>query len=200
MQLGQVRNSVTGSRKSARRTDVSTITRLASKADMQGSTLIEVLVAFLILGVSLLGMVGLVSNGLLLSSNVNFRIQAYYVAEDMAGRMRANQVSVQGGDYDQPAASEDTNCVTVGTSMAAGCDASSMASHDFFEWQASIATVLPNGSGIVCIDSTPKDGTGPGSSGCDGAGNVYAIKLWWDEGQFDLSADGEPSFVTSVFP
>ncbi len=47
-------------------------------------------------------------------------------------------------------------------------------------WQAGIATALPEGQGVVCIDSTPNDGSADAAE-CDGGGDLLAIKLWWDE-------------------
>jgi hypothetical protein len=52
--------------------------------------------------------------------------------------------------------------------------------NDFYEWSAEVAALLPSGSGVICLDSTPDDGV-PGAAACDGAGDVLSIKLWWSE-------------------
>ena len=38
----------------------------------------------------------------------------------------------------------------------------------------------PGGSGVVCLDATPDDGS-TGSSACDGAGTMLAVKVFWSE-------------------
>ena len=60
------------------------------------------------------------------------------------------------------------------------CSAGQVAQNDFYEWSNEVATLLPSGAGVICLDSTPDDGT-PGAPACDGAGSVLSIKLWWSE-------------------
>src|SRR5664279_5546377 len=50
--------------------------------------------------------------------------------------------------------------------------------YDMADWQTEIAAQLPAGVGVVCIDSTPDDGTSAAPQ-CDGIGTVIAVKLWW---------------------
>nr|MCH9698519.1 hypothetical protein [Gammaproteobacteria bacterium] len=38
----------------------------------------------------------------------------------------------------------------------------------------------PLGTGMVCIDSTPTRNDTPSAPECDGSGDVYAVKVWWD--------------------
>ncbi len=60
------------------------------------------------------------------------------------------------------------------------CTSDQLAADDLYDWQAQIQQTLPSGDGAVCIDSTPDDGA-PGAPACDGAGNAYAIKVWWTQ-------------------
>nr|MBS0019732.1 type IV pilus modification protein PilV [Gammaproteobacteria bacterium] len=157
-----------------------------------GFTLIEVLVAMLVLSIGLLGLAGLHAAGMRNNHSAYLRSQASLLAYDLADRMRANLPSVATGSYDNPASpAVDANC------KGTGCSVTAMASHDVAEWRADLAVRLPAGEGVVCIDSTPADGADAAAPECDAAGTQYTIKIWWDERR-----DGSPlqQFVTSFQP
>jgi len=63
-------------------------------------------------------------------------------------------------------------------------------------WRAEIAASLPHGSGTVCGDSTPFDGTAQAPA-CDGGGEFMAIKLWWDE---DNDGNAERARISVLRP
>ena len=63
-------------------------------------------------------------------------------------------------------------------------------------WRGEIEQSLPLGEGGVCIDSTPQDGSADAMA-CDGAGEVWAIKIWWDD---DRDGIVERAHVTSLRP
>ena len=54
---------------------------------------------------------------------------------------------------------------------------------------------MPGGSGVVCIDNTPDDGT-PAAPGCDGIGTMMVVKVFWTEKGQQVPA----FFVTPVRP
>ena len=62
-----------------------------------------------------------------------------------------------------------------------GCSTEQLAQNDLSEWIAALASNLPMGTGFVCIDSTPNDGSDAGTPECDGAGTQFAVKVWWDD-------------------
>ncbi len=167
-------------------------------ATERGFTLVEVLVAVFVLALGLLGLSGLQVASLQNNHSAYLRSQATLLAYDMADRMRANATALAALDYDQPTATEGADCTTV-----TGCTPAEMALHDMYEWSAvasptsdvptSVAHVLPNGRGTVCVDSTPNDG-GSAAPACDGAGASYAIKVWWT----DDRSGNEKLFVTTV--
>ena len=154
-----------------------------------GFSILEVLVAVLILSVGLLGLAGLQT--LSLKSNVSAaqRSIATQLAYDMSDRMRANQASVLSGDYNYASysVSNAAGTNTTACASAAGCTSSQLAQEDVYEWNQQICAQLPQSTactasgpwGVVCLDSTPNDGT-PASPACDGvAGAPYVVKIWW---------------------
>ena len=141
----------------------------------RGFGMIEVLITMVILAIGLLGITGLQLTSLRANQISQFRTQATWAAYDLSDRMRANMEGVDAGAYDNPTPTAVDACLTV-----AGCSTDEMAQNDAFEWIASLQSTLPQGTGTVCIDSTPNDGT-PAAPACDGGGSVYAIKIWWDD-------------------
>jgi type IV pilus assembly protein PilV len=146
-----------------------------------GFTLLEVLIAVLILSIGLLGIAGLQAKGLQFNHSAYLRTQATFLAYDIADRMRANMVGVTAGNYNAGAANADAQCITAGSAL---CSTSDMAGHDLSEWNAALASALPGGNGIVCIDAyvNTEVSTSSGSADCGtGASTQYAIKIWWTD-------------------
>ena len=123
------------------------------------------------------------------------RSQASALAYDLADRMRSNVASANGNLYSPAMAGLLSSC-----SSNTGCTPQQMAQNDLANWNAAIGTYLPMGQGFVCIDSTPDDGTTSGDPQCDGAGNLFSIKIWWDDnrdGVIDVTATNTERFVLS---
>ena len=138
-----------------------------------GFTLIEVLIAMVVLAVGLLGLAALQATSLKNNQSAYFRSQATQLAYDIADRMRTNVVALNAGQYNNRAATAD-NC------NANTCTPAEMAGYDLAQWNQQIAAQLPSGVGLVCIDNTPEDGQATAAQ-CDGSGDAYAVKLWWDD-------------------
>jgi type IV pilus assembly protein PilV len=165
-------------------------TRPGPSASTAGFTLIEVLVAIIVLSLGLLGVAGMQLAGLRASQSSYLRTLATYQAYDMADRMRANLQGVNGGSYNNMSGDPGSpGCV------ATNCTPAQMAQNDQHEWSVSNASILPSGTGAVCLDSTPDDGT-PAAPACDGIGATFAVKVWWTDDK-----SGNPKrFATSFQP
>lgn len=141
-----------------------------------GFTLVEVLVAALLLSIGLVGLAGLQAASLVNNQSSFMRSQVTILAYDLADRMRANIVASNANAYD-PA-----NPATVATCKSTvGCTPLQLAQNDLAEWNAAITTYLPMGQGWVCIDSTPNDGATAANPQCDGIGTQFTVKIWWDD-------------------
>lgn len=153
-----------------------------------GFTLVEVLVAALVLALGLLGMAGMQSRGLQHNHSAYLRTVATQMAYDLSDRMRANLAGYNSGAYNNPTAA-DHNCSWDGSSVS-DCTPQQKAEHDLWEWRQLLQKNLPNGAGVVCIDGTPGDGGDNNANGqvesteysCDNtAGSLYVIKVWWQD-------------------
>lgn len=145
-----------------------------------GFTLLEVLVAVVVLSIGLLGLASLQVNGLQFNHSAYLRTQATLLAEELADRMRANRPGFIANNYDNPVAALNAPC-----RAAAGCTVAQMAQNDIAEWQQALAALLPNGQGVVCLDTVPIEAAStPTAPSCNG-GNTYAIKIWWDDRRAD---------------
>ncbi|MFO1259231.1 MAG: type IV pilus modification protein PilV [Gammaproteobacteria bacterium] len=188
-----------------------------------GFTLLEVLITVVIFSIGLLGLAGLQVKGLTLAQDSLLRTTATLLANDMADRMRANMRAAQMGvssPYNNPTGLEAGNpsCMgkdNVGQPVDTRCTPLEMASHDFYEWHgllkglkatnwhAAMNAQLPSSNGIVCIDSTPNDGT-PTNPQCDNVSvnsnlSIFTIKIWWQERKLNQSNQYTVhSYITSI--
>ena len=176
-----------------------------SRARSAGFSLIEVLISILVLSFGMLGVASLLATSLSGSHTSSLRTQAIVLADDLADRMRANRstgVAPGPNNYAGIAAAEN-RCRTVHYAhihaVPVACTPAQLAADDLFDWRAQLAAALPQGTGVVCIDSTPDDGTA-GAPACDGAGGAYAIKEFWAERPTRGTVPIPQRFSTSVRP
>jgi len=100
-----------------------------------GFTMVELLVAVLVLSIGLLGLAGLQAAGLRNNQSAYLRSQATILAYDVADRMRANHVAADAGAYN----------IALGAAGGGG----SVAADDLLEWKNNMAALLPSGDGSV---------------------------------------------------
>jgi len=167
--------------------------RHRSVTRQHGFSMLEVMIAVLVVSLGLLGLAGLQTVGLRNNSSASQRTVATALAYEMADRMRANFASVLAGDYNYPnySATASAGQTTANCLNTTGCTSTQLALEDLYEWNQQICAQLPQSTscsaggagpwGVVCVDSTPNDGT-PAAPACDNvAGGSYVIKIWWLE-------------------
>lgn len=142
--------------------------RFKSKAQ-QGLTLIEVLVAVLILSVGLLGMASMQSNSLQMTTGSLARSQAIFLANDIIDRVRANrsnraEYNVAAADDDLPACDLEYEPDT----------AELLAVNDVSEWLNSVVCLLPSTEASVAIGA---------------ANNSIVVRILW-QARNDIDGDG----------
>lgn len=143
-----------------------------------GVSMLEVLIAILILSLGLLGMLGVLLNSIKLTSSSNYRSIAAEQANAMADSIRANISSLSA--YNSPA-----SALTAGCLSSSGCTRAQLVSNDLYVWQSRLGALLPSGAGTVCRDDTPGDG-GPANWQCSGVG-IYVVKICWSEARVAIS-------------
>jgi len=124
-----------------------------------GFTLIEVLVALLVLSIGLLGLAALQSTTLQFNQSAYLRSQATNLAYDVIDRMRANRQAALDGAYDGDFVLPAPACNTVLPADA------SVAQLDVAAWRNALACTLPAGTGFIDVNA---DGTA-------------TVRVCWDE-------------------
>ncbi|HKL62886.1 MAG TPA: type IV pilus modification protein PilV [Woeseiaceae bacterium] len=127
---------------------------------IRGFTLIEALIAMVVMSVGMLGIAGLYLQTLQAGRTSQFRTQAVTLAGDVADRIRANRTA--GVTY--TGAGANNNCDT----GLVDCDADQMAQHDIFRWSEQAQQTLPDGDVAVALDQTTVPWT-------------YTVTVNWDE-------------------
>ncbi len=105
--------------------------RARGAAGWQGFTLLEVLVALVILSIGMLGIGALNVASLQSTRTAIIRTKAVTFAADMADRIRANRLGLAA--YAGPSA--DLGCADTQATGSAACTPAQMASHDLFLWR-----------------------------------------------------------------
>jgi type IV pilus assembly protein PilV len=101
----------------------------------RGTTLVETLVALVVLSVGLLGIAALQMTSLRNNRGAHLRSQAQVLAYDIADRMRANRNVALANAY----------VVALGVTPAGG----TLNALDLQEWKATLARALPSGDGEI---------------------------------------------------
>jgi type IV pilus assembly protein PilV len=114
-----------------------------------GFTLLEVLVAVVIVSLGMLGVAALLVTVHKANTSSYIQQQAVQTAYDMLDRMRANLQGAQAGYYSKtytpPFSPPGTSCVGTGNT----CTAQQLANFDTSQWASTDLTVLPQGSANV---------------------------------------------------
>ena len=155
-----------------------------NRSAQSGITLIETMIAILVLSFGMLGMLSVFLNSLKITSTSHFRSIAAQQSYALADSIRANlpQLAV----YPTASGAAVSNCFTT-----AGCTTAEMTQTEIALWQARLGALLPSGAGTICRDSTPTDGT-PGAWACDNAaGAQFVIKVCWDDSRVASSTATE---------
>jgi type IV pilus assembly protein PilV len=136
---------------------------------VRGFTLIEVLIALVVMCIGVLG----IGKLMLLSARANdsayMRSQATALAYTVLDAMRANRQAALTGSY-VVAVGQDPAALTC--TAAAPCDSGQQAQNDLALWKSSLTSELPGGDGSVAVVA--------GIDGSTGAENITAtVTVQW---------------------
>jgi type IV pilus assembly protein PilV len=127
----------------------------------RGSTLLEVLIALVVISFGVLGHAGLQAAALKVNQGALLRSQATSLAYEVLDRMRANRAVALNGGYD--------------LAMGGTKTGSSVEAKDIQAWHMRLANALPSGAGSICRRTTTTDFT------CEGNGDIFVINIQWVE-------------------
>jgi len=151
----------------------------------RGFTLLEVMVALLVMSIGLLGIAKMMVLSARANDSAYMRSQATALAYTILDAMRANRPSAIAQGYDTAVVVPAAQACTV----AAPCTSGQTAQNDTFLWNQSLATELPGGFGNV---ATPDTATG--------ANNVTAtVTVTWVDKVAEQSF-GTASAATGACP
>ena len=139
----------------------------------RGVTLLEVLIAILVLSFGLLGMLGMLISGLKMTSSSHYRTVAAQQLTAMADMINANTANF--ASFYAPPTGSIANCFT------SSCTVAQLAPTDYALWQANLLALLPSGAGTVCLNGATNAPLGNSSDfKCDTAGRP-TVKICWNE-------------------
>jgi len=120
---------------------------MTAKSQQKGVSLIEVLVAAVIIAIGLLGLAGLQTRSLQMNQSAHYRSQANYYAYQMVDAMRMNKEAAEAGKYD----------IAMGNGPPSSTSVPKEALHN---WKKGIRAALPMGSeantgGSVAVTDGP---------------------------------------------
>jgi type IV pilus assembly protein PilV len=127
----------------------------------RGFSLIEVLIALIIMSVGMLGIAGLYVQSMQAGRTSMLRHNAVTLAGDVADRIRSNP---RAANAYTDADGADNGCVN----GEVNCTEAEMAAHDVLLWQEQADTTMPNGLVTITFDDTVSPPN-------------YTIEVSWDE-------------------
>jgi type IV pilus assembly protein PilV len=125
----------------------------------RGFSLLEVLVAIVVLSIGLLGMAALQSYSIKNNQSAAFRSQAMNLAYGIIDNMRANRTGVLHAEY----------YTTYSEATPSG---TTVAKQDLINWKAAISNVLPQGQGQI-----------------DFPGTTVTVNIQWDDSRITSSSN-----------
>jgi type IV pilus assembly protein PilV len=111
------------------------------QSKQSGFSMLEVLVALVVVSVGLLGIAGIIATGLKVNGSSYARSQVSWQANDIIDSMRANITAAQ--------ANPSPYNLAIGTAAPTTTD---VASTDLARWRTALSTTLPAGTGSVTLD------------------------------------------------
>lgn len=160
-----------------------------------GFSLLEVLIALVILSVGLLGIAGMISTTMKTNDSAYMRTQATALAYNVIDRIRANQNAAQNGDYDIAIGTPAPGSSTVCNGNSANCTGVNLAAFDLAQWKTALTSPsngLPSGDGSITTSTV---------------GGVFMVRVavQWNDSRAQKSLQGTAApaltslAVTSVF-
>jgi type IV pilus assembly protein PilV len=159
----------------------------------RGVTMVEVLIAIVILSIGVLGALGMQVNAIRMNKEVRYQATALTLARELAEKMRGNNwvailttpgtlvgqnpylLNVTLNSGATVSAPSGVNCYT-----GACTTQTDVAKWDIYDWQLRMKEALPSPRVVICMDSDPYDGSGNPRWACNNTGTVAVLKVAWN--------------------
>lgn len=151
----------------------------SKKRGTHGFSLIEVLIALIVMSVGMLGIAGLYVHGMQAGRTSLFRHHAVALAGDVADRIRANPLGKESYNDSGEAANPGVLCFTQ------ACTPAEMAASDKYFWDQQADATIPDGDVTVAYAVS----AGPGDPA------TYTVTIAWSE-----AGQNPPPTYKIVFP
>lgn len=157
-------------------------------------TMIESMVAIVVLCFGMLGVVGLQAAALQSNKEARFQAAAVRYARELGELMRGNKdVAIATASADNPYLVEFTGTLpSAGTDCFAGAcpTTKEVAAFQIRDWLARLDAELPGARVSVCFDNAPYDAGGLPQWDCSGGGGTTVVKIGWTQLTTDRAAIG----------
>jgi type IV pilus assembly protein PilV len=168
--------------------------RARMKTSNSGASLIEVLVAVVLLSLGVVGLAGLQFNGIKFNHGAYLRSQGVSLAYNLTDRMRANLSACRDAascQYITPLATLFNGAASqvCGSEIALVASPGAMAAIDVNQWKSCIETLLPGGTGQASylpatVDYTDQCGIVHPRAGRE----VLVVEVNWNDGRLQAGA------------
>ena len=162
-----------------------------------GFSMVEVLVAVMVLSVGVLGAVGMQAASMQSNKDARYQAAAGSLARELAEKMRGNhtvaiETTVAANPYllDVTLSSATTLSAPTPNCVTAACPtALNIANWDIYEWQLRVRDTFSSPKIKICMDQDPFDSSGNPKWECSDTGTVAVLKMAWNR-PHDKSATG----------
>lgn len=117
----------------------------------RGTTLIETMVALLVLSIGLLGIAAMQMSGLFNNRSGYERSQAVMLADEILERIRVNPSAAAAGDYNTAVGTGEAAPTGLCLGAAADCTPAQLAAEDLGLWKQRLDAILAGGDGAVQV-------------------------------------------------
>ena len=174
--------------------------RVAAPRRDRGFTLIEVMVALIVLVLGVLGASAMTLAAIRDSKQSALRSQASALAYELSDLIRMTPDATQLAIFTGAPPSSVSSCWTT------GCSLDDMARNNYFEWRAKLTGVngtltgLPNGDARICRDAANLASDAASFATCDNlATSPLVVKLTWDEKENNARGAVASNFAAKTY-
>jgi type IV pilus assembly protein PilV len=173
-----------------------------SRHRQRGMTMIESLVAIVVLSFGMLGVVGLQAAALKSNKEARYQSSAVRLARELGELLRGNKdVAIAASSADNPYLVEFTGSLpsTSADCFAGACATTlDVASFQIVEWLTRVDAELPGARVSVCIDDASFDADGLPVWDCSGTGGTVVVKIGWTQATTDHAAVGSSGYGSAT--